>query len=124
MTTPEKRARRGGAPRKSRSQSASPDAREGSGPGAADTDSPRRKKKSGQRASKRGGLEAHLRRDAQRVLQHQRLLGLGASIAIVGLALVGTHDSKVGGLVVIVGSLLLMGAVHRFGRLGTERVGT
>lgn len=65
---------------------------------------------------------AHGRADAAKVLEHQRYLGLGATIAIVGLALVGTHASKAGALVVVVGLLVLMGSVHRFGRLGTERV--
>jgi hypothetical protein len=51
---------------------------------------------------------------------HQRLLGLCASIVIVGLALVGTHNSKVGGLVVVGGMLGFMWMVHRYGRLGPE----
>ena len=58
--------------------------------------------------------------EAMRVLQHQRFIGLGASITIVGLALVGTHETKAGAAVTIMGLLTLMWSVHRFGRLGTE----
>ncbi len=67
-------------------------------------------------------ISNHTRENAMTVLRHQRYLGLGATIAIVGLAMVGTHASKAGSLVVIVGLLLLIGSVHRFGRLGTERL--
>ena len=67
-------------------------------------------------------LLEHNRHHQMTVLQHQRYLGLGATISIVGLALVGTHASNVGAFVVIVGLLVLMGSVHRFGRLGTEKL--
>ena len=67
-------------------------------------------------------LSEHNQANGFVVLRHMRILGLGGTIAAIGLALVGTHDSKVGSSVVIVGLLLLMWGVHRFGRLGTERV--
>ncbi len=58
---------------------------------------------------------------ALRVLQHQRSVGLAASVSVVGLALVGTRESRVGAMVVVLGLLGLMWSVHRYGRLGTER---
>jgi hypothetical protein len=50
----------------------------------------------------------------------QRALAISASIVIVGLALVGTHSSAVGGLIVVLGMLALMWSVHSYGRLGPE----
>lgn len=82
----------------------------------------RRKKKAKAAPDAADTLAAQLRENAFVVLRHQRLLGLGATISAVGLALVGTHESKAGSMVVIVGLLILMWSVHRFGRLGTERV--
>ena len=64
----------------------------------------------------------HSEANAFLVLRHQRVLGLGATISILGLAMVGTHDSKSGSMVVIIGLLILMWGVHRFGRLGSERI--
>jgi hypothetical protein len=55
-----------------------------------------------------------------RTLTHQRSLALAATIVIVGLGLVGTHASTVGGLIVVAGMLGLMWMVHSYGRLGAE----
>ncbi len=88
----------------------------------------RKRRKPRKRPAKDAPLDAserlaeHARVQNYTVLRHQRYLGLGATVSIVGLALVGTHDSKVGAFVVIVGLLVLLGSVHLFGRLGTERV--
>jgi hypothetical protein len=82
----------------------------------------KRKRNQVEQVDRVDALIEHQQEVGYEVLRHQRLVGLGATIAIVGLALVGTHDSKVGSSVVIVGLLLLMWSVHRFGRLGTERV--
>lgn len=87
---------------------------------AAERPRKQKKKKAKKRRAQRSVAEAS-RANAAKVLEHQRYLGLGATVAIVGLALVGTHQSKAGALVVVVGLLVLMGSVHRFGRLGTER---
>lgn len=87
----------------------------------------RKKRKKRRKRDKRAAdpalvLAEHTQRNAVEVLQHQRALGLGGTVAIVGLALVGTGDSQAGAVVVVIGMLILMWAVHRFGRLGTERV--
>ncbi len=52
-------------------------------------------------------------------LQHHRRMAAGATLTIVGLALVGTRSTEAGSIVVLVGLLGLMYAIHRYGRLGT-----
>lgn len=53
-------------------------------------------------------------------LRAGRRLALGASITIVGLALVGIRESDPGALAVLVGLSLLGYAIHSYGRLGPE----
>jgi len=57
-------------------------------------------------------------------LQHHRRMAAGGTLTIVGLALVGTRSTEAGAVVVLLGLLGLMYAIHRYGRLGTaeERV--
>lgn len=52
-------------------------------------------------------------------LQHHRRMAAGATLTIVGLALVGTRSTEAGSIVVLLGLLGLMYAIHRYGRLGT-----
>ncbi len=62
------------------------------------------------------------------VFRHQRWMALGATIAVIGLALVGIgyHEGGDGAArdapiaLVLTGLLLLMYRIHRFGRLGSE----
>ena len=58
-----------------------------------------------------------------RLLQHHRTLALGATICIVGLALVGIGPdlADVGAFVVLGGLATLTFQIHRYGRLGRER---
>lgn len=67
-------------------------------------------------------------REAAGLMGHHRGIALGATLAVVGLGLVGTHpramgadgpaQSDVGALVVLAGLLLLFYRIHRYGRLG------
>jgi fatty acid desaturase len=61
------------------------------------------------------------RRHASRAARQQRWIAISASVAIVGLAVVGTGAGNFGAPIVIVGLLSLMWGVHRFGRLGSEQ---
>jgi len=57
-------------------------------------------------------------------MRHHRGLALGATLAIVGIGLVGTQpttaggQSGVGAYVVLAGLLTLFYQIHRYGRLG------
>jgi hypothetical protein len=51
---------------------------------------------------------------------HRRRLALAASVTVVGVAMVGIHDSDVGSAIVLVGLLALLWAIHTYGRLGPE----
>jgi prepilin signal peptidase PulO-like enzyme (type II secretory pathway) len=67
-------------------------------------------------------------------LDHQRFLALGATLCILGLAMVGIKQgvgealtigdmnlvSDLSGAVVLAGLLTLVYSIHRFGRLGRE----
>jgi hypothetical protein len=57
-------------------------------------------------------------------MHHQRRLAFGATLTIVGLAIVGTGESDIGGAVSLLGWLSLFFAIHTFGRLGPEKPGT
>lgn len=48
----------------------------------------------------------------------RRLVGAGATLSAFGLALVGIGPSDVGRVVTLVGVLVLVVGIHRFGRLG------
>ena len=53
--------------------------------------------------------------------REQRLLMLGGSIAMIGLALVGTDTAvDISAWIVLAGLVLFMFQIHRFGRLGTD----
>lgn len=52
-------------------------------------------------------------------LRHHRRMAAGATLTIVGLALVGTQSTEAGAIVVLLGLLTLMYAIHRYGRLGS-----
>ena len=54
-------------------------------------------------------------------MKHQRRLAFGATLTIVGLAIVGTGESDLGGAVSLFGWLSLFFAIHTFGRLGPEK---
>lgn len=66
--------------------------------------------------------------EAAGLMSHHRGIALGATLAIVGLGLVGTHprelgadgpaQSDLGALVVLAGLLVLFYRIHRYGRLG------
>jgi hypothetical protein len=43
---------------------------------------------------------------------------MGATLTVIGLALVGTHASEAGAVIVLGGLLLLFYRIHRYGRLG------
>ncbi|MEQ9323266.1 MAG: hypothetical protein RIF41_29145 [Polyangiaceae bacterium] len=71
-------------------------------------------------------------REAASLMGHHRGIALGATLAIVGLGLVGTHprqlgaqgpaQSDVGAFVVLAGLLVLFYRIHRYGRLGPAGV--
>lgn len=44
----------------------------------------------------------------------------GASATLIGIALVGTHESITGAFLVIGGMLALIGSIHMLGRLGPD----
>lgn len=46
-------------------------------------------------------------------------MALGATSTAVGLAVVGTQSTEAGSILVLLGLLSLMYAIHRYGRLGT-----
>lgn len=50
----------------------------------------------------------------------RRTLALGVSLAVLGLALVGTGPSEAGMAITLAGLLALIYGIHTFGRLGPE----
>ncbi len=48
------------------------------------------------------------------------LVMVAGAATIVGIALVGTHESVAGAFLVIGGMLLLLGSIHKLGRLGPD----
>ncbi len=53
--------------------------------------------------------------------RRERLAALGATLAALGLADVGTGSSLGGALTTLAGLVLMMFAIHKYGRLGEER---
>jgi drug/metabolite transporter (DMT)-like permease len=67
------------------------------------------------------GLEQELGSWYALRLRHHRYLALGASLAVLGIGLVGIQESFLGGLSVLVGLGALVVSIHLYGRLGEER---
>ena len=75
--------------------------------------------------------------EAREVQRHQRMALLGGGIAIIGGVIIGTrtadqalittfgdtpiHEAELGGIIVLVGLLIMIAMIHRFGRLGAEQ---
>ncbi len=53
-------------------------------------------------------------------LRHHRWLALGATLAVVGVGLVGSQEPDIGAVAVLAGLITLVFSIHRFGRLSEE----
>ena len=53
---------------------------------------------------------------ALRLSRARRLMAFGAVAIVIGVALVGTLSRDVGGVVLILAWLVMIGAIHMFGR--------
>ena len=86
------------------------------------TEAPAPKKKRKKRAKPKAPAGAPARAGAERgkELAVQRLMALAATVAVVGLYLVGISASEIGAWLVIAGALALAFGIHRFGRLGID----
>ena len=54
------------------------------------------------------------------VLKRQRHIAFGATLTVVGLAMVSTGPTEIGGVISLAGWLGLFVAIHKYGRLGPE----
>lgn len=61
------------------------------------------------------------RADASSVRTIRGLVIVSGAEAVVGIALVGTHESVPGAILVVGGMLTLIGSIHKLGRLGMDR---
>lgn len=57
---------------------------------------------------------------SQKEKQARRALQTGAGLILLGIALVGTGPSEVGGVLVVLALIVLLYAIHSFGRLGPD----
>ena len=58
--------------------------------------------------------------DASSARTIRRLVIVSGAAAVLGIALVGTHESVIGAVLVIGGMLTLIGSIHKLGRLGVD----
>lgn len=85
-------------------------------------DAPRKRRRTSPRAANAAvPLPQQLSRWYALRMNHHRFLALGATLAVVGLGLVGSHETDVGALVTLAGLGTLVLSIHRYGRLGEER---
>jgi hypothetical protein len=72
------------------------------------------------RATRKKTARAARRAQQELVKKRERLGAAGATVVILGLALVGSNESLLGAIATLVGMTVLMFAVHTYGRLGEE----
>jgi hypothetical protein len=51
----------------------------------------------------------------------ERKVAIGATAAVLGIAVVGTRASELGAALVVAGLAYFMWQIHRYGRLGPDR---